>query len=127
MTDRRAKIIIDGNKNSKKEIETSISHGSPISPILFLIYISGVFDIVKAVSPKLRSISFIDKLRFLTSNNFIKEIAASFKIKGEIVLRWGLLNAITYDIHKTEAILFSNTCSQNVKKEIAVSRLVFGG
>lgn len=40
-------------------------------------------------------------------------------------LKWGLSNAVTYDI-KTEAILFSKARSKRVKKEIAAIRLVFG-
>lgn len=38
LTDRRVEIVIDGHINAEKDAETSIPHGSPISPILFLIY-----------------------------------------------------------------------------------------
>ncbi len=55
-------IVIDGHINPEKEVETGIPQGSPVSPILFLIYISGVFDAVSAISPETMSVSFMDDL-----------------------------------------------------------------
>ena len=52
LTDRKVEIVIDGHINSEKDVETGIPQGSPVSPILFLIYISGIFDAVSAISPK---------------------------------------------------------------------------
>ncbi len=43
---------------------------------------------------------------------------------GETVLRWGFSNAVTYDIAKTEVILFSQTRSKRVKDEISAIRLM---
>lgn len=45
---------------------------------------------------------------------------------GETVLSWGLSNAVTYDIAKTEAILFSQTRSKRIKDEISAIRLIIG-
>ena len=44
LTDRKIQLVIDGHNNQEKEVETGIPQGSPVSPILFLIYISGVFE-----------------------------------------------------------------------------------
>ncbi len=43
LIDRWVELVIDGHINSKCKVETGISQGSPVSLILFLIYISGVF------------------------------------------------------------------------------------
>lgn len=68
----------------------------------------------------------MDDLGFLASGNSIQEVVTMSHGKtGEAVLKWGLSNAVTYDI-KTEAILFSKARSKRVKKEIAAIRLVFG-
>lgn len=50
-----------------------------MSPILFFIYISGVFDAVKEKSPEIISLSFMDDLGFLANGNSIQEVAASLK------------------------------------------------
>lgn len=54
-------------------------------------------------------------------------MATSLETIREIVLKWRLLNFITYNIAKMEAILFSKASSQKAKEEVAVSRLVFRG
>ena len=77
-----------------------------MSPILFLIYINGLFDTVKEESPETISLFFMDDLRFLANGNLIQEVAASLEKTRETVIRWGLSNAVTYDIAKTEDILF---------------------
>ena len=47
LTDRSVELVIDGFTNSRQKVESGISQGSPVSPILFLIYISGVFSIIE--------------------------------------------------------------------------------
>lgn len=68
----------------------------------------------------------MDDLGFLTSGNSIQEVATTLEITGETVIRWGLANAVTYNIAKTEAILFSPTRSKKVNKETAEIRLTIG-
>ncbi len=89
-----------------------------MSPILFLIYISEVFDAIKKKSSETISLSFVDNLGFLDNGNSIEEVAASLEKTGETVLRWEISNAVMYDIAKTEAILFSQTRSQRDKDKI---------
>lgn len=126
LTDRKVGIVIDGHINPEKDVETGIPQGSPVSPVLFLIYISGVFDAVTAKSPETVSVSFMDDLGFLASGNSIQEVANCLEKTGEAVLRWGLSNAVTYDIAKTEAILFSRARNKKAKEEMAATRLRFG-
>lgn len=47
LTDRSVEIVINGCTNEKQKIESGIPQGSPVSPILFLIYISDVFSMVE--------------------------------------------------------------------------------
>lgn len=53
-------------------------------------------------------------------------MAASLEKMGETVLKWGLSNAVTFDIAKTEAILFCQTQSKRVKDKISAIRLKLG-
>lgn len=126
LTDSRVEIIIDGHINPEKIVETSIPQGSPVSPILFLIYISGVFESVKETVLGIISLSFMNDLGFLASRNSFQEVASCLEKTGKAVLRWGFSNAVIYEIAKTEAILFSQTRSKKVKDEISAIRLTFG-
>ena len=80
-------IVIDGHINPEKNMETDIPQRLPVSPILFIIYISGVFDAVSAILSKTISISFIDDLRFLASGNLVWEVTTSLEKIRETILR----------------------------------------
>ena len=54
LTDQKVQLVIDGHNNKEREIETVIPQGSPASTILFLIYISGVFNKIAETSLWLR-------------------------------------------------------------------------
>ena len=47
LTDRSVELVIDGYTNSKQRVESGILQGSLVFPILFLIYISGVFSMIE--------------------------------------------------------------------------------
>ena len=118
LTDRKVQLVIDGHTNKERDIETEIPQGSPVSPILFLVYISGVFEKVSESYPAITSLSFVVDLGFLASGHSVKELA---KILGQVatVLDWGKSNAVTYDVAKTEAVLFSKSHRQRLNKQIA--------
>ena len=109
-------------KKSKQE-----SQGSPVSPILFLIYISEVFSAIDTKLPNVKCVSFVDDLAFLISNCSINKIAKVLEKAGKIALQWGTSNSVTYDISKTEAILFSNARRLKLARQIAETRLKIDG
>ena len=126
LTDRKVQLVIDGHDNQEREIETGIPQGSPVSPILFLVYISGVFEKVTESCPAIISLSFVDDLGFIASGHSVKELAKILGRVATIVLEWGKQNAVTYDIAKTEAVLFSKSHRQRLNKQIAEVDLKIG-
>ena len=116
MTNGKIQLVIDGHNNKKKEIETGIPQGSPVSPILFLIYINGVFNKVLETNPGVISLSFVDDLGFIASGSSVKEVVKTLEKVAQAVLEWGMLNAVTYDMAKTEAVLFSKSHRQRLNK-----------
>ena len=92
-------------------------------PILFLIYISDVFNKVSEKTPLVTSLSFVDDLGFIVSGSLVKEVVKTLENIAKAVLDWGRLNAVTYDISKTEAVLFSKSHRQRLNKQLRESKI----
>ena len=112
LTDRWVELVIDGYINPSCKVETGIPQGLPVSPILFLIYISGVFLEMESRLPQVTCLSFMDDLGFLAAGNSAIDIKKTLEKAGKFFLNWGMRNAVTYDIGKTEAMLFSKARKQ---------------
>ena len=56
----------------------------------------------------------------------VKELAKTLGQVAKVVLEWGKSNAVTYDIAKTEAVLFSKAHRQRLNKQIAVVHIKIG-
>lgn len=126
LTDRKVQLVIDGHDNKKRKIETGISQGSPVLPILFLIYISGVFNKELETSPLVTSLSFVDDLGFIASGSSIREIVKALEKVAVEVIEWGRLNAVIYDTSKTEAVLFSKSHRQRLNKQLRETKIKIG-
>lgn len=93
---------------------------------LFLIYISRVFDRVTEFHPGITSLSHVDDVGFIASGNLVKELAKTLGQVAKVVLKWGQSNAVTYDIAKTKAVLFSKSRCQRLNKQIAEVQIKIG-
>lgn len=81
----------------------------PAFLILFLIYISEVFDQVKKQLPGVMSLLFVDNLEFIALRKSVKEISKILEKIRKIIFRYGEENVVTYNITKSKLILFFHT------------------
>ena len=51
LTERLVQLLIDGQLGLLQVIRSGLPQGSPVSPILFLIYIQGVFGAIETAVP----------------------------------------------------------------------------
>ena len=72
LIDRKIQLVIDGHDNKERGIKTGIPQHSPVSFILFLIYINGVFNKVSETSPMVTCLSFVDDLGFIALGSSVK-------------------------------------------------------
>ena len=100
--------------------------GSPMSPILFLIYISGVFNKISETSHLVTSLSFIDDLGFVASGSSVKEIVRALKKVVKEVIEWRRQIAVTYNTSKTEVVLFSKLHWQRLSKQLWKAKIKVG-
>lgn len=110
LAERLVELVIDGFTNLRQKVESEIPQESPVSPILFLIYISEVFSIIKKHLLYVTCVSFIINLSFLIADLSISKLVKTLEKMGEIVLKREKNNAITYDTSKTKVVLFSKAC-----------------
>ena len=101
-------------------------NSSRVSPILFLIYISGVFNKVSETSQLVTSLSFVDDLGSIALGSSVKEVVKALGKVAKTVLEWGILNAVSYDTPKTEAVLFSKSHRQRLNKQLQETKINVG-
>lgn len=85
-TSQKIQLVIDGHNSKERDIETGIPQGSPVSPILFFIYISNVFNKVSKKSPLVTSLSFVNDLGFIASGSSVKEVVKTLESVAKAVL-----------------------------------------
>jgi retron-type reverse transcriptase len=62
-----------------------VPQGSPVSPILFIIYLSGIFNKIEEQNLEIIALSFIDDIAFLASRKIVKNIQDALTNVGEQV------------------------------------------
>ena len=75
-------------------------------PIFFLIYISRVFNKVSETNPSVTSLFFINDLGFIALGSLVKGVVKTLEKVAQEEIQEGTQNVVTYDISKTEAVLF---------------------
>ncbi|SLM36388.1 reverse transcriptase [Lasallia pustulata] len=104
---RKAGLAFDGEKQRIQGIEIGILQGSPISPILFLIYIRFLFPKIKAKFPEVQKPSYIDDVALYTTGRNAEENAKVLQEVTKTVFTWAEENAVQFDDSKTELIHFA--------------------
>ena len=105
LTNRKMKLAFDGEiMNNSVSINAGIFQGSPVSPILFLIYISQLFKSNSNLS--VRMISYIDDIFLVVSSKTIQENCRILQNAVKKLINWGNNHYIEFDMKKTELIHF---------------------
>jgi hypothetical protein len=116
MRDRKVLLIIKGHETAMKPTNSGILQGSPVSLILFAIYISGVFKEVENKTGAV-GVSFIDDLSWIASGANVMEIAETLEKCTKIAMQWAEQKTVEFDISKTEAILFVKKNQKRKRKK----------
>jgi len=106
MSDRQVKLVLDGETGKAYPVETGIPQGSPAAPILFVTYLSGIFDEVEAAVPGIRGLSFVDDIGWWADGADDEAVAANLSRAAEAAISWAEKNGVDFDQGKTEAAIF---------------------
>jgi hypothetical protein len=107
MTDRKASLLINGHENAMKPTKTGIPEGSPVSPILFASYISGIFEEIEEEVMGATGLSFVDEISWLATGKDVIEITKLLEACGKAAKTLAAKNAVEFDMIKTEPVIFT--------------------
>jgi len=117
LSDWTVSLAFDGEKDSDQKVKSGILQGSPISPILFLIYIRFLFTQVKKqhTDSQIKIPSYIDDVAVTVEGKSAEENSIVLEKVAKSLFLWAKDNAVVFDDSKTELIHF------NKDKEMAIS------
>ena len=107
LQERKAQLVIDGHECPIRDISAGLPQGSPVSPILFIVYIHVLLKRIEDELPQGQNISFVDDIGILAKGTSVEEVAEQLEQAGVSLVQKGKEHKVEFDEDKTEAILFS--------------------
>ncbi len=106
LTNRSITLAFDGERNQSQSVNSGIPQGSPISPMLFLIYIRFLFTKINNKHTQLKLPSYIDDVAIIVEGKTAKENSKTLELVTKTAFQWAEDNAVTFDDSKSELIHF---------------------
>jgi len=109
MEERKVIMSMDGREGDSMDVEMGVPQGSPVSPVLFVIYLSGLFGRVEDTEEECGSegIYFVDDVAWVVEGKGVGECTEILEACAKEAQIWVKENTCQYCIGKTEAILFT--------------------
>ena len=102
LSERMASLSFDKDSEKMSPIGTGIPQGSPVSPILFLFYVSPLFEVMRLKHPHVICPSYIDDICLLVEGDPPEENATELEEVVATCFKWGEENAVAFDDPKSE-------------------------
>lgn len=82
MPERRVSLVVDSHQSTKEEVETRVSQGSPVSPVLFVIYLGWVFKEVENEVEECVAMLFADQCGWLLVAESVEQLGEQLERAG---------------------------------------------
>jgi ribonuclease HI len=106
LSDRMASLSFDKDTEQMSGIDTGIPQGSPVSPILFLFYLTPLFTIMELKHPNVICPSYIDDICLMVVGDSPAENSKILEDAVATCFQWGEDNAVAFDDPKSELMHF---------------------
>ncbi|RKK51436.1 hypothetical protein BFJ69_g17940 [Fusarium oxysporum] len=103
MVDRSARVRYQDTITSFAPLQCGLPQGSPVSPILFLLYTEPIY---RLGNPQGR-FGYADDTAILSIGDTVDETSAMASSSVDEMVRWGAANGVSFDPKKTEVMHFS--------------------
>ncbi|GAB7336743.1 hypothetical protein MBLNU13_g10839t1 [Cladosporium sp. NU13] len=107
LSNRRAMLVIDGRTGETRAIQAGLPQGSPVSPVLFILSVSALFQWLEDRHPDLQAISFVDDIGLVIECDELEDGATRLERIARDTMQWGSDNRVEFEVSKTEVLLFS--------------------
>ena len=107
LQERKVQLVIDGHECPIRDVSAGLPQGSPVSPILFIVYLHGLLKRVEEGISQGLCISFADDIGILVRGASVDEVAKRLEQAGLSLIQKGEEHKICFEEKKTEAVLFT--------------------
>ncbi|EAQ91232.1 hypothetical protein CHGG_03167 [Chaetomium globosum CBS 148.51] len=107
LTGREATLLFDGKTAAPTAIRAGVPQGSPLSPVLFILYISSLYKQLKGEHPHLAITGFADGTNLLVFGRNPEANFRQLEAAWETCMRWADSRGMKFAPEKSELIHFN--------------------
>jgi hypothetical protein len=107
MSDRSVKMVVDGQEGTQFAVNMGLPQGSPVSPVLFAIYMADIHQAIEEAIEGSSGLSFIDDVTWLIEASGIPQLIRKMEKYARLCQAWAQRNTVRFETSKVEAILLS--------------------
>jgi hypothetical protein len=107
LTDREATLHFDGQAAQPIAIRAGVPQGSPLSPVLFILYIASLYKQLKEEHPHLAIVGFADDTNLLVFGREPEANVRQLEAAWETCLQWADTRGMAFGPEKSELIHFN--------------------
>ena len=93
----------EGEIGDENPVDTGVPQGSPAAPMLFVTYLSGIFDEVERTAAGVSGLSFVDDIGWWAEG---KNAEGKLSLAAAAAIEWAGKNGVAFDRGKMEAAIF---------------------
>lgn len=115
MSKRWVIMSLNSQDGEEMAVTTGLPQGSPVSPVLFALYIADIHQAVESQVGDSRGVSFMGSITWIVKGYGLGGVARKLEQSAAASLEWADSNAVRYETTNTEAILLSrrkHRCTQ---------------
>jgi len=107
LSERAVEMIIESNAMERHPVEAGVPQGSPVSPILFAIYNSGLIKWVEQYVSEAKGLSFVDVLGWVATGSDVNQVVMILERCAVKSIEWAGRRGLQFDTAKMAAALFT--------------------